>query len=125
MPANQGHFTISYLLPVNPNLGDITASATVYAQSGEYYEATAARDLQLYPGGLNGYYQGPYATLNLRVDWKDIKHSGWNAAAFVNNVSGTIYATGKISQLETLGFAAAIYAPPTMFGFEVWKSFGP
>lgn len=123
MPAEQAHVTATYHLPVDQNLGDMKVSAIVYAQSGEFYEPDAARDEQLFPGGLNGYYQGPYATLNLRYEWTNIKQSGWNGAVFVNNVTNTIYATGKIAQLETLGFAAAIYAPPTMFGFEVWKKF--
>lgn len=125
MPAWQGHLNFVYHVPVDSVLGDPTLAAIVYAQSGEYFEATAARDLQLLPTGKNGYYQGPYATLNLRAEWGNIKQSGWNAALFVNNVTNATYATGKIAQLETLGFAAAIYAPPTMFGLEVWKKFGP
>jgi hypothetical protein len=59
------------------------------------------------------------------MDWNDIKRSGWNGAVFVNNVTNAVYATGKIAQLETLGFAAANYAPPIMVGLEVWKKFGP
>jgi iron complex outermembrane receptor protein len=125
MPVHQGHLSVTYYLPVDQNLGDVSASAIAYAQSRVYYEATAARDLQLFPGGLNGISQGGYATLNLRLDWEDIKRSGWNAAAFVNNVTNAVYATGKVAQIETLGFAAANYAPPVMFGLEVWKKFGP
>jgi iron complex outermembrane recepter protein len=125
MPVHQGHVTVTYYLPVDQNLGDVSVSAIVYAQSRVYYEATAARDLQLFPGGLNGISQGGYATLNLRLDWDDIKRSGWNAGAFVTNATNAIYATGKVAQIQTLGFAAANYAPPAMFGLEVWKKFGP
>jgi iron complex outermembrane receptor protein len=127
MPAHQGHVTMTYHLPVDQALGDISVGGTVYAQSRVYYEATAARDLQIYAGvnGLNGISQQPYATLNLRADWKDIKGSGWNAAVFMNNVANTLYATGKIPQLETLAFAAANYAPPRMVGLQIWKKFGP
>jgi iron complex outermembrane receptor protein len=125
MPAQQGHITVTYYLPVDRSLGELSLSAVGYAQSRVYYEPDAARDLQLFPGGLNGVSQGSYATLNLRLEWEDVRRSGWNAAAFVNNVTNAVYATGKIAQIETLGFAAANYAPPIMFGLEVWKKFGP
>jgi len=124
MPANQGHVSVTYYLPVAQDLGEVSVSAIAYAQSRVYYEATAARDLQLFPGGLNGISQAGYATLNLRLDWDNVRQSGWNAAAFVTNVTNAVYATGKIAQIETLGFAAANYAPPIMFGLEVWKKFG-
>jgi iron complex outermembrane receptor protein len=123
MPASQGHVTLTYHVPVDERLGQVSLSAVGYAQGREYYEATAARDLQLFPGGLNGVSQAPYGTLNLRVDWADVKHTGWNVAAFVDNVTDTLYASGKVPQLETLGFSVAIYAPPTMFGFELWRKF--
>jgi iron complex outermembrane recepter protein len=124
MPAHQGHVTLTYHLPTTGDLGDIALSGTVYAQSRVYYEATAARDLQLLPSGLNGVSQAPYATLNLRADWKDIKGSGWNAAVFINNVTDVLYATGKIPQLQSLGFSAANYAAPRMAGVQVWRKFG-
>jgi outer membrane receptor protein involved in Fe transport len=125
MPAQQAHVSLSYRLPVREELGEMKLTSLVYAQSREYYEPDAARDLQLFAGGLNGVSQAPYATLNLRADWLDIRRGGWNAAFFVTNVTNTLYATGKIPQLETLGFAVANYAPPRMFGVEVWKRFGP
>lgn len=125
MPEHQGHATVTYHVPIDQRLGSLDLSATIYGQSRTYFEATAARDLELFPAGLNGVSQAPYGTLNLRADWKDVKGSGWNAAAFINNATDEIYATGKIPQLQTLGFAAANYAPPRMFGIQVWKTFGP
>jgi iron complex outermembrane receptor protein len=124
MPKNQGHVTVTYFVPVNDQLGNISLAATVYAQSREYYEATAARDLQLLPSGLNGVSQAPYTTLNLRAEWTNVNSSGWNVAAFVNNATDKLYAAGKTPQLETLGFAVANYAPPRMVGIQVWKKFG-
>lgn len=124
MPAHQGHVTASYTLPVDPQIGDLVLSGTVYAQSRVFFEATAARDLQLLPGNLNGVSQAPYATLNLRLEWRNIKTSGWNAAVFANNATDELYATGKIPQLQSLGWSAANYAPPRMVGLQVWKKFG-
>jgi iron complex outermembrane receptor protein len=123
MPANQGHITLIYNVPISESIGLMTLSGTLYSQSREFFEATGARDQQLYPGGIDGISQKPYTTLNLRAELKDIKDSGWNAAAFVNNATDEVYASGKIPQLETLGFSAANYAPPRMFGLQVWKKF--
>ena len=125
MPAQQGHLTVSYLLPLGQKLGNFRLSATGYGQSREYFEADAARDLQLFPGGINGVSQSPYATLNLRLEWTNAMESDWNGALFVNNATDTTYATGKVAQLQSLGFAAANYAAPTMFGIEIWRKFGP
>jgi iron complex outermembrane recepter protein len=125
MPPQQAHITVVYHAPIDPAFGDLAFSATGYAQTREYYEPDAARDLQLFPGGLNGVSQAPYATLNLRVDWTNIRNSGWNAAVYATNVTNTIYALGKTPQLETLGFSIANYAPPRMIAFEIWKRFGP
>lgn len=124
-PRHQGHLTVSYQLPIRESLGNIKAIAVGYAESREFFEATAARDLQLFPGGINGISQAPYATLNLRLEWTNAMQGDWNAAVFANNVTDTIYATGKVPQLETLGFAVANFAPPAMFGIEIWKKFGP
>jgi iron complex outermembrane receptor protein len=123
MPANQGHITLLYNVPIDESIGRLSLSGTVYGQSREYFEATGARDLQLFPGGIDGISQKAYTTLNLRAELKDIKASGWNGAIFVNNVTDETYASGKIPQLETLGFSAANYAPPRMAGLQVWKKF--
>ena len=124
MPQHQGHVTVLWHLPVDDNWGKMSLSATVYGQSREFFEATAARDLQLFPGGLNGISQAPYATLNLRFDWENMRGSGWDGAVFATNVTNAVYATGKVPQLETLGFSAANYAPPVMVGVQVRKQFG-
>jgi iron complex outermembrane receptor protein len=124
MPKNQGHVTVTYYVPVEPKLGQVALIGSVYAQSRSFFEATAARDLQLLPTGLDGISQKPYTTLNLRAEWTDVKESGWNVAAFVNNATDKLYAAGKTPQLQTLGFAATNYAAPRMVGVQVWKKFG-
>ncbi len=125
MPNNQGHITVRYDLPLDQRIGDVSLSATGYAQSRVYFVATAARDLQLEPSDLNSVSQAPYYTLNVRADWRDVDRSGWNLAVFVNNATDQVYATGKASQTITLGYAIANYAPPRMFGVEVSRKFGP
>jgi iron complex outermembrane receptor protein len=124
-PPYQAHVTATYHVPMDPVKGHVNLTAMVYTQGREYYEADALRDLQLYPGGLNGVSQGPYTTLNLRADWNDVWGSGWDASVFVNNVTDALYANGKTDQIQTLGVAIANWAPPRMIGFQVRKKFGP
>ena len=123
-PPYQVHVTGIYHVPIDPAKGHLDLSATVYTQGREYYEADALRDLQLFPGGLNGVSQAPYATLNLRLDWDDVMGSGWDGSAFVNNATNALYANGKTDQIQTLGVAIANWAPPVMVGLEVRKRFG-
>lgn len=124
MPADQGHVTVTYYPPVDAKRGTVALMATAYGQSRAYFEATAARDLQLLPSGLDGISQKGYVTLNLRAEWTDVNQSGWNVAAFVNNATDELYAAGKTPQLQTLGFSVANYAAPRMFGIQIWKKFG-
>jgi iron complex outermembrane receptor protein len=122
-PSNQAHVTVVYHIPVDEAVGRIDLSLTGYFQSREYYEAAAARDLQLFPAGLNGVSQAPYATLNLRLDWHNFLNTQIDAALSVNNATDEIYATGKFPQLQTLGFSDVNYAPPRMIAFELSRRF--
>lgn len=123
MPKQSANVTLQYSTPLGSNVGDLGLSASFFTQGRVYYVVAAARDLQLYPGGLNAISQAPYSTVNLRAELRNVAGSSWNVAAFVNNLTNTLYATGKVAQLHTLGFAAANYAPPRMFGLQVWKKF--
>lgn len=123
MPKHSGNVTLQYTAPLGDDVGELGLSASFFTQSRVYYVAAAARDLQLYPGGLDAISQAPYSTINLRAELRDVAGSGWNGAVFVNNLTDKLYATGKVAQLHTLGFAAANYAPPRMFGLQVWKKF--
>ena len=123
MPANQGHLTIIYHAPIDPSLGNLNLAATVYGQSRVWYIAYANRQLQVLPGSQNGISQAAYAFVNLRADWKNFMGKEFDLALFVNNVTDQVYAVGKTSQLLTLGFSVANYAPPRMFGVEVLRKF--
>ena len=123
MAEHSGNVTFQYTTPLGAGAGELGLSASLFTQSRVYYVAAGARDLQLYPDGLNAISQAPYSTINLRAELRDVASSGWNAAVFVNNLTDKLYATGKVAQLHTLGFAAANYAPPRMFGLQVWKKF--
>jgi iron complex outermembrane recepter protein len=123
-PAHKGSVTVSYRLPLPEDVGEVKVSLTGYAQSREYLMEGANRALQLLPGYRDAVSQAPFATLNARLDWKNIRGSRWTASAFVNNVTDETYALTGIPQLFTLGVATKIYAPPRMFGVGFSYAFG-
>jgi len=123
-PPNQGSITVRYRLPIDPSLGAMTASLTGYAQSREYLINGANRILQLLPNFQNAISQPAFATLNARLDWRDIQGSRWNAAVFVDNLTNTTYALGGTAQPFTFNSGTKLYAPPRMFGVNVSYRFG-
>ncbi|HWK35912.1 TonB-dependent receptor [Sphingomonas sp.] len=123
MPEHSGNVTLLYNTSLGPKVGELGLSASLFTQSRVFYVTAAARDLQLYPGGLEAISQAAYSTVNLRAELRDVAGSGWNTAVFVTNLTDKLYATGKVAQLHTLGFSAANYAPPRMVGLQVWKKF--
>ena len=124
MPEQQAHLTIQYNVPIDARLGKLSTSLTGYGQTRVYYEVAAQRDLQLLPQNINDLSQAGYVLFNLRADWNNIGGTGWSAAAFVHNLADRVYATAKTPQMITLGFSAANYAPPRMFGIEILRKFG-
>lgn len=124
MPKHQGHLTLVYHAPIDPDLGEVDLSATLYAQSRVYFVTSAARQLQvLGRSALPGISERPYSLVNLRASWRNIGRSRWSAAAFVNNATDTTYVNGATAQLLTLGFATGTYAPPRMTGLELSRTF--
>lgn len=123
MPQHQGNLTVVYHAPLDDSLGRLDLSATAYAQSRVYYVTSATRHLQTLPGSLDGISQKPYWTLNLRANWANVAGSDWSLGAFINNATDKVYKLSNTSQLLTLGFSIATYAPPRMFGLEISRKF--
>jgi iron complex outermembrane receptor protein len=123
-PANQATLTVRYHLPIDPALGEVTLSATGYAQSKEYLIGNTQRVHQLLPSADGAVSQSGFGTLSARLEWNNIRGSRWSAAAFINNATNTTYALGGIPQLFTFGVATKIYAAPRMFGFNLSYKFG-
>ena len=123
-PKYPAHVTVSYQLPVAASLGRMTLSANVYTQARTYYDTFAKRLIEVLPDAKNVVTEGSYATLNLRGEWSDIFHSGFDAAIFVTNATNELYATSMRQSLLSEGWAVGNYAPPRMWGIEVSKRFG-
>lgn len=123
MPKQQGHVTVSYFPPMDASLGQVTLSASAYAQSLVWYIPSAARQLELLPNSKATISQTGYAVLNLRAAWNDVVGSKFDVALFVNNATDRVYKLSTTAQLLTLGFAVGTYAPPRMMGFEISRKF--
>ena len=123
MPEHQGHVTVAYGLPLDSSVGNVTLSATWYAQSLVWFDASSARYLELLPDATPGISQASYSILNLRAHWSNVIDSGADVALFASNVTDEVYKLGATPQLLSLGFSIGTYGPPRMVGLEISKHF--
>jgi iron complex outermembrane receptor protein len=122
IPKNSATGTVSYTLPLDPDIGAVTFVAGVYWQD----EMTTNDDPWLWPdlgwtdedlaAALKTVETDAYTVLNLRIDWRGVLGSGVDLAAYVNNATDEEYITGGLSIIEDLGIVADTYGPPRTFG---------
>jgi iron complex outermembrane receptor protein len=114
-PKNKVSLTGRYHLPIGGDLGDLSLAATYLLQSsvngGPDYDASNV-------------IQG-YGLLNLRLDWKKIAGSGFDASLFATNAADTVYKTRVSGLYNIFGVAGAAYGEPRIFGFQLAYRFGP
>ncbi|MGE0409046.1 MAG: TonB-dependent receptor [Amphiplicatus sp.] len=127
-PDHQFNATIRYHLPIDRTLGDAWLSLTGYYQGRQWLVTAAYRELAAASAkiGVNAYdavSQAPYGHMNFRVQWDNIKGSGFSAAVFVNNITDAIYAQAGSSRIFTSGTAVKLYGPPRMWGVNLIYSF--
>jgi iron complex outermembrane receptor protein len=138
-PRNKFGISPRLRVPMDSTIGDLYLSGTLYWQSKVWFtdlsdiETTCAAFIR--PGVPGAPYtclapagqqpdQKSYALINLRVDWKNVFGSSFDASAFVNNVTDKTYKVGANPLLHLTGTSASIYAPPRMWGFELRYRFG-
>lgn len=106
-----GSATARYTLPLAGDGGDLSLSATVYAQSRIDFVDTINIEPQA--------FQPSYALVNLRADWRGIMGTGLDAALFVNNVGKKLYAVDNIGLSSSIGMSARSYSAPRTYGAEL------
>lgn len=127
IPQYSGNTSISYLLPLEPSLGDITLRATYNFTS----KVTRYEDIEgefNYPGidntALNdARVDEAYHIIDLRVDWANFFETGFDAAVWVKNLEDKEYNTGGLAIPESLGVIAATYGPPRTVGASLRYKF--
>jgi iron complex outermembrane recepter protein len=100
---------IRYRLPLPVEWGELVANAD------EYYTSATSFTGTLLP---------PYAVLNLRLDYNDIKGAPVDVGVFVRNVANREYPQTPVASGAFLGMTSAIYGPPRMYGLDFRVRFG-
>ena len=76
-----------------------------------------------FPDILDQISQKPYALVNARVAWDNIRGSNFSAAAFVNNLTDKTYAIFTFSTINTLGFNTKFFGQPRTYGVSLKYEF--
>jgi outer membrane protein OmpA-like peptidoglycan-associated protein len=114
VPKNKWGITAQYHLPLDAAVGDVSITAN-YSYQEHTTSSTPADPVY---GTIPG-----YGLLNLSVDWKNIYGQPVDGSFFMSNALDKAYYLGGYP-IDSLGFAAALYGEPRMFGFRVKYRFG-
>lgn len=128
-PKHKFNATVSYDVLQSDDLGEVTVTGSVYAQSLEWFSANSQRFLNVYETNFRNIYgvdladaisQRAYAVFNAKVEWSNVMgREGLILGAFVRNIGDKIYTTSGISSLNTVGVAIKSYAEPRTYGVQL------
>jgi iron complex outermembrane receptor protein len=110
VPKWQYGVTGTYHLPVDQAWGDIAVSLDYSWVGHQYYNLAAGEIFPIMPS---------YENVDLKVDWTDVFGSTVDLGAFVSNLTDNTHIAGLQTLYTALGFTAASYNPPRMFGFSL------
>lgn len=133
IPEHSLRASMTYYLPLDAELGNISIMANVYWQDevataldGTLNEDIAAiqkwtaEDLQIAED--NRYVDG-YTLVNLRLDWASVLQSNFDVALYVDNATNEDYVTGGLNVMTSLGVNVNSYGAPRTFGASVRYNF--
>ncbi|MDB5687175.1 MAG: hypothetical protein JWR77_1764 [Rhizorhabdus sp.] len=113
-PKHQLSVTPRFTLPVDKDVGEISALASLYYQSGTAIDPANRIDGVLQRGStIPG-----YTTVDLRADWRHIAGSQFSAALYARNVLDKRYVAGTANQLKGFGMLLYTYGQPRLIGAE-------
>ena len=116
VPLFQFSVTPTYHVPIDPALGQMSASI-----SWSWYGHQSTSPLANEP--LN--YQPHYENFDIRADWTNIMGQPFDLGFFMTNVTDNLHVVGVIPLQTTAGFSSVAYNPPRMFGFSLKYRFEP
>ncbi|MFT3931746.1 MAG: TonB-dependent receptor [Spongiibacteraceae bacterium] len=126
--------SLTYMLPLDQSLGDISLMASVYWQDKmsthplkDQFPLYASAP---YPWSASDIAAvtdfsevDAYTVWNVRADWRGIMGSTFDAALYVDNVTDEEYVLGGLNVMESGGFGSYHYGAPRTFGASVKYSF--
>ncbi len=125
-PEHQLNFTPRIEIPLPRGMGELSALASIYHQSGIATDpANVPNGNPLVALSSQGTNLEGYTRIDLRADWRNIRGTGVSAAAYVRNATDETYVTGTNNQLTSeFGVATYLYGQPRFFGVELRYAFG-
>ena len=108
-----------YTLPVNAELGVISASATWAWQAKNAVELTNANDISS-PGA----YMPSFGVLNVAADWKSMFGKPLDVSFFMSNALNKLYIIGGTDLYTLAGYVTVKYGDPRMYGVRLRYHFG-
>lgn len=110
--------SISYRLPFDESVGDVTISGTVVHQSSWFNSSDSDPSDAFVVGQVPG-----YTFANANLTWNSIGGGPVDATFYVTNLTNEKYYTGANDQLNN-GFASYSLGMPRMYGVRVKYRFG-
>jgi len=129
IPKNSFTGAVSYVLPLDPSVGEVTLYGSVYWQDsmksndGAFNWPTLGWSEENLQAALATVDIDDYTVANFRIDWRGILGTEFEVAAFINNAFDEDYITGGLSVPDSLGYVAATYGPPRTYGASLRYNF--
>lgn len=127
IPRYSGNASVSYLLPLDREIGDITLRFSYsFTSKITRYEDTEGQFN--YPGIDNGPFNDArvddaYDVMDFRIDWTSVFQSSFDTAVWIKNIEDTEYNTGGLAIPESMGIIAATYGAPRTVGASLRYKF--
>jgi iron complex outermembrane receptor protein len=119
-PKNKVTFNASYVLPVNPDLGNITVGATFTHTDKQLTNYNDRTD----PGFAGLDFIGVTNLLGLNLNWQHVLNHPFDVSVFATNVTGDKYYTFIPGLIGGTGFETATVGAPAMYGVRLRYDFG-
>ena len=134
-PRQKASLTVQYVLPTPADLGEMSASLTVFGQDRSWLSDNAQRFIEVYKGNPNvilaegsiedAVSDPGFVAANARLDWRGVfGREDLDASVFVKNLTDEIYAYAGGVALQSLGVVQKLYSEPRTFGVELTYRFG-
>ncbi len=117
LPQNKLSLTGRYHLPIPDTMGDLVFT-TNYNYTSHYF---TLQNADQEPGNrVDG-----FGLLNLSLDWSDVDGRPIDISLFGTNVLNRAYKAGDFTVYKLIGYDAAIYNEPAMYGVKLKFRWGP
>jgi iron complex outermembrane receptor protein len=129
IPENSLTASVSYVLPLDASIGEVSVNAFGYWQDDMDTNddawnwpslGWAPEDLE---AALDTATVDDYSVWNFSVNWRAVMGSSFDVSAWINNAFDEEYATGGLTVPESLGWVGFSYGAPQTYGATLRYTF--